>query len=192
MKINPYSLAAASMVLLSACATQETSWTPESVSPPPWTPVEIAPATTPAVEAPVSEFTPAEPAPERPVTPLSLSDAVVIAFENNRGIAVADLDPAITSTTVREARAEFDPILSASLRYGKDTNRTTTSSAWNATPTPQNDSATSSPSVSSVSAKRSRSARWWRRRAAAVAAPAAGGGGGSAAASALSRPLRVV
>ena len=127
MKMHPYSLAAASMLLLSACATQETSWNPETVAPPPWTPAEVAPATTPHPETPTSETMPVVSAPERPVTPLSLSDAVVIAFENNRGIAVADLDPAITSTTVREARAEFDPMLSASLRYGKDTNRTTTS-----------------------------------------------------------------
>lgn len=124
-------LALASLTLTS-CATREASWSPEAVSPPPWPQAESAPTVD---IAPDPAEAPQAVAPEGPVTPLSLSDAVVIAFEHNRTIAVANLDPSITSTTVREARAEFDPILSASLRYSNDTNRTTTtgtSSAFNA------------------------------------------------------------
>lgn len=131
------------VLFIAACATQEPSWTPAQVSPPPWTEPVAAPtgaeaATSAPADAPAI---PASPEPTRAVTPLSVSDAVVIAFENNRTIAVANLDPGIASTTVKEARAEFDPILSASLRYGQDTARTVTTttsstglSSSNATP----------------------------------------------------------
>ncbi len=125
MKTYPYRLAAASMLFLSACATQETSWNALSVAPPPWPQAEAATAADATPPAPESEPAPPEPPLNRPATPLTLSDAVVIAFENNRTIAVADLDPSITSTTIQEARAEFDPMLTASLRYGQNTNRTT-------------------------------------------------------------------
>lgn len=133
MKTPAYCLAVASTLLLAACATQESpSWNPQSVAPPPWNPETAAPATEPAS---ATAETNTAPAPEdqtdatRRVTPLALSDAVVIAFENNRTIAVANLDPGITSTTVQEARAEFDPTVSASLRYGRDINRTTSTGA---------------------------------------------------------------
>jgi outer membrane protein len=127
MKIHRFRLAAASMLLLSACATQETSWNAQSVAPPPWPQAEATPAVESAPQAAPSEPETAQAATPRIARPLTLSDAVVIAFENNRTIAVADLDPSITSTTIQEARAEFDPMLSASLRYGQNTNRTTTS-----------------------------------------------------------------
>lgn len=115
------------VLFIAACATQEPSWSPAQVSPPPWTEPVAAPAAA-AVAPADAAATPAAVDPARVVTPLSVSDAVVIAFENNRTIAVADLDPSIASTTVQEARAEFDPNLSASLRYGQDTARTITTS----------------------------------------------------------------
>ena len=128
MKTYPYRLAAASMFFLSACATQETtSWNAQSVAPPPWPQAETAPAVEPAPPATPDEPEAIKTDTPRIAWPLTLSDAVVIAFENNRTIAVADLDPSITSTTIQEARAEFDPMLSASLRYGQNTNRTTSS-----------------------------------------------------------------
>lgn len=122
MKTLFQGLSLTSLLLLAACATQEPSWTPEQVTPPPWSQAETVPAdgAAPAPPEPLAAEA------DKPVTPLSVSDAVVIAFENNRTIAVANLDPSITSTTVREARAEFDPNLSASMRYGQDTQRITT------------------------------------------------------------------
>jgi outer membrane protein TolC len=122
MKTLFQGLSLTSLLLLAACATQEPSWTPEQVTPPPWSQTETVPAdgAAPATPEPLAAEA------DKPVTPLSVSDAVVIAFENNRTIAVANLDPSITSTTVREARAEFDPTLSASMRYGQDTKRITT------------------------------------------------------------------
>lgn len=134
MKTYPYRLAAASMFFLSACASQRTtSWNAQSVAPPPWPQAEAAPVGEPAPPAIPDEPEAIKTDTPRIARPLTLSDAVVIAFENNRTIAVADLDPSITSTTIQEARAEFDPMLSASLRYGQNTNRTTTSGSATST-----------------------------------------------------------
>ena len=49
------------------------------------------------------------------------SDAVVIAFENNLAIGISALDPRIASTTIDEARSEFDAGVTGSVRAGRNT-----------------------------------------------------------------------
>lgn len=60
--------------------------------------------------------------PDVPVN-VSIEEAVLLALENNRGIIMQRLTPEITRTAEDEARAAFDPVLSASItdsRYGND------------------------------------------------------------------------
>jgi outer membrane protein len=101
------------LLLLSACATHEPRWTPAEVAPPAWVPpVEAAAESSPAPEA--------NEAPS-PAVPLSVQEAVLLAFANNRGVDVSELDPAIAATAIDEARAQFDVNLAASLRAGRNT-----------------------------------------------------------------------
>lgn len=120
------------LLLLTACATHEPRWTPTDVAPPAWSPEPEAPAETTATDAtqPAAETSPG-PEPDKPTVPLTIGDAVLLAFANNRGIAVSELDPEIAATAIDEARAQFDPNVAASIRAGRNTtefeNNTSTS-----------------------------------------------------------------
>lgn len=67
--------------------------------------------------------------PESPprVIPLSLDTALLTAITLNRSIEVARFGPPIGATLIPEARAAFDPALSASLTTGRDKRFTETS-----------------------------------------------------------------
>lgn len=51
---------------------------------------------------------------------ITLADAIVMALENNRSLQVEQLNPIIRQTFEQEARAEFDPALSAELSWAQE------------------------------------------------------------------------
>ena len=61
--------------------------------------------------------------PPENLLPLKLEEAIVAAFEHNRSIDVSELDPEIADTFIDEARADFDPVLAADIRAGRNTQR---------------------------------------------------------------------
>jgi len=97
-------------------------------------------ATSPKTAAPAIEMPPpAPPAPESslesrttPVTvetlspgdkvPLTRDGALLTALLHNRSLDVARLGPDIASTYVPEARAQFDPVIGATVSYGRESN----------------------------------------------------------------------
>jgi len=92
------------------------------VGPPPpvATPLKGAAAPGGAAERPVAEGEAAAPGaapPEAPAGPIELDarEAVLMAMENNRELAVERLTPSIVRTAVDEERAVFDPVLSGTL-----------------------------------------------------------------------------
>ncbi|MFA4944018.1 MAG: TolC family protein [Lentisphaeria bacterium] len=98
-------LAAAATLFAGACATIPTH--PERD--------RIAPAQ-PATPPPKTASAPEEGATATAAGPLTLDlpDAILLALENNRGLAIQRLEPQIRRTTEETARAAFDPTLAAS------------------------------------------------------------------------------
>lgn len=115
-------------VLLSACATSTPRYTPASVAPPPWSAEAAQPDSPATSKAEAATGVELLPTPENTL-PLTLEEAIVAAFEHNRGIDVAELDPEIAETFIDEARADFDPAVSASVRAGRNTQRIETNTA---------------------------------------------------------------
>lgn len=98
-------------------------------------------ATSPETVAPAVETLPppAPPAPNSPLesrtspvtvetlspgdkVPLTRDGALLTALLHNRSLDVARLGPDITSTYVPEARAQFDPVVGATVSYGRESN----------------------------------------------------------------------
>ncbi len=97
---------------LASCAHYAPRYTPDSVAPPP------------SLEAVPVKATPPEPAPAPPETPppdetFTLDAVIRMALARNRELEVRSFDPEITRTAVDEARAAFDPALSATVKYGE-------------------------------------------------------------------------
>ncbi|MBL7649069.1 MAG: TolC family protein [Candidatus Hydrogenedentes bacterium] len=117
VNLNRWSAAFALVAMLAGCAHTETSWTPETVAPPP-----LAKA---AIEAPASLESRAEslalPAElSGPVT-LTRDGAILTTLLNNRRIEVARFGPEIDATYIDENRAVFDPRLLAQISRGRGT-----------------------------------------------------------------------
>lgn len=101
--------AAVLAVTASSCARYTPRYTPTSVAPP---------ATLAAVPAAPAAF-PAAPAVAAPVTDLTLEELLRLAVARNTSIEVSAYDVHIAAQAVPEARAAFDPTLSATVRYGE-------------------------------------------------------------------------
>ncbi len=103
------------LLFLSSCAHYEARYTPESVAPP----VTMEAARTRLESAPSAKT--GEPAtPSTPATEalnITLAEAIQTALTRNRSLAVQAYSPEIARKTIDEARAAFDPALSANLDY---------------------------------------------------------------------------
>jgi outer membrane protein TolC len=113
-------------LLLTACATPQPRWTPETVAPPASPPagVEPAPFLEQRAQPLPSTTTPSEGNPIK----LTRDGALLTALVNNRTIEVARFGPKIGATYVPEARAAFDPMLTSSVSTGHDTRQSGASS----------------------------------------------------------------
>jgi len=104
-------------MVLAACASQPLRWTPETVATPGTPPAGIEKA------APLREraeaVRPDAAEQDKPV-PLSRDAALLTALLQNRSLEVARLGPQIGDTYIPEARAAFDPSISASISTGRD------------------------------------------------------------------------
>lgn len=103
------------LAVFGGCARTETSWTPETVTPP-------APAEA-AIEAPLALESRAEslalPAELSGSVPLTRDGAILTGLINNRRIDVARFGPEIDETYIDENRAIFDPVLLAQISRGR-------------------------------------------------------------------------
>ncbi len=117
VKLNVWGTAFALSAAMVGCARTETSWTPETVAPPPM------------AEAAVETPAPLESRAESLVLPAELSGPVALTRDgailttllNNRRIEVARFGPEIDETYIDENRAIFDPRLLAQVSRGRDT-----------------------------------------------------------------------
>lgn len=108
------------LLTLTACATHEPRWTPADVKPPAWSPPAESHSGDSTLETEPASVQPETP-PAAPTVPITVQDAVLLAFANNRGVEVSELDPQIAATAIDEARAQFDVNLGASIRAGRNT-----------------------------------------------------------------------
>ncbi len=117
VNLNIWGTAFALAATMAGCARTETSWTPETVAPPP-----LAEA---AIEAPASLESRAEslalPAELSGPVALTRDGAILTTLLNNRRIEVARLGPEIDETYIDENRAVFDPRLLAQVSRGRGT-----------------------------------------------------------------------
>jgi len=125
------SCALALIVITAGCATWSPPWTPETVAPPATPPAPLEPAPPlPSVTQPVAvPDTVAASDPNAPAVPLTLESALLTALVNNRGLEVARFGPDIAETLIPQARAAFDPLLSASLTASDDERALTSAAA---------------------------------------------------------------
>ncbi|MBI2421967.1 MAG: TolC family protein [Candidatus Hydrogenedentes bacterium] len=117
--VPPHTPVIACFVLaLTGCVHSPTTWTPESVSPPPpaATAIEV-PAPLESSAAPVAL---PQPGAEAMSVPLTRDGAILTGLSHNRAIEVASYGPAIDATFIDEARADFDPRLLASVSRGRE------------------------------------------------------------------------
>jgi outer membrane protein TolC len=107
--------ALALLLLFPACAHREARYTPESVAPPPT--MEAAKirleTTLPERAAASAGVTAPDPAPVN----ITLADAIQTALTRNRSLAVQSYSPSIARKSIDEARAAFDPGLTANMNY---------------------------------------------------------------------------
>lgn len=101
--------AVAVLAAVSSCARYTPRYTPASVAPP---------ASLAAVLA-APAASPSAPAAAAPVTDLPLEQLLRLAVARNTSIEVNAYDVHIAAQAVPEARAAFDPTLSATVRYGE-------------------------------------------------------------------------
>ncbi|MCC6695947.1 MAG: TolC family protein [Candidatus Hydrogenedentes bacterium] len=117
-------LAAGACALVSSCAHTTPRWSPANVAPPASfesaltkVPTEAgSPADTPASDTPAAEALPAEITPGLNIT---LDDAIQMALNQNRAIAVERYSPDIDRTAIPEAKAAFDPVLTVNTSYSE-------------------------------------------------------------------------
>lgn len=84
--------------------------------------------------------------------PLTRDGALLTALVHNRTIEVSRLGPQIADTSIPEARAAFDPMLSATLSYGRSTSPSSSSSFGGSTYSGSGSSAGISTGTASVAA----------------------------------------
>ena len=113
-KLRALAIAGAALTLLFGCQSLETG--PLSTAPP------ETPADLPAA-APIEEHAAAVAVPDAAAGPVLLTrdGALLTAVLHNRSLDVARLGPQIQATFVPEARAAFDPVLAATVSFGKAT-----------------------------------------------------------------------
>jgi len=115
-------LLAASLSGLTSCAPEEPAWIEDYLGPAPGAPGQAprgaadGPTSRPA--GPVATTRAAGAPATRPAWPLRLtvSEAVVMALENNAALRVERMNPVIRRTFEEQERAVFDPVLSAQLQ----------------------------------------------------------------------------
>jgi outer membrane protein TolC len=100
-------------------ARRETERTAGPVAPGPAS--RPAPGTAPAapVAGPPAAGAPAS-APEPGTYTITVQDALLVALENNRSLAVERLSPQIRRTVEQQALAEFDPVVTAGVSYKRN------------------------------------------------------------------------
>jgi outer membrane protein TolC len=132
------------LLFASSCARYEPRYTPESVAPPPTMEaaklrLESAQPTRVAEPVTVCIATP-------PSINITLAEAIRTALARNRSLAVQSYSPEIARKSIDEARAAFDPGLTANLDY-RNQNTPGTTAASNTVTTGQGTTTTSTDSV---------------------------------------------
>lgn len=108
--------AAGVLMMMTISCRYRPRWTPESVRPP----VSLENALANARLAAGDERS-ALPADIPTTVPLSRDGAILMVLARNRSLRVQQFGPRIAETRIPEARAQFDPRLTATASYGRDT-----------------------------------------------------------------------
>lgn len=100
-----------------ACQTQMPREAPHTLDGTP--PVPVPPQPESSLETHAEALTIATVSPDVPVS-LTRDGALLTALVHNRSLDVARLGPGIAATYVPEARSQFDPIIGATISYGRE------------------------------------------------------------------------
>ena len=121
--------AIAACLWLCSCAHTTPRWSPANVAPPATfesamakvAPDAVEDASLPAAESTVAETTTQEAPPAETESNLNvtLDEAIQMALDQNRAIAVEHYAPQIDQTAIPEARATFDPVLTLNTTYSE-------------------------------------------------------------------------